>query len=390
MSKEYFKYTDHPSLTVIAKKPRLRIFEDFSIEEKLPKFTIKVAKKAASVAFNMNDNVYVEDETIDSRPSSNESPDDSDSKDLAELKRVLEGIGMHTSTRSSARWDRERYIRNKLNEFGLNRDRKVDGSRGHKRSLLSRLKDKFMKVDYEELQEHVMSIEESFKRIKDLFSMPSCDLLEKHKHLIDAAIERLKNAGQYSKATDVDKQAFILAYELTLAKDGRFSKYLTEDQIVELMLKSEKGINVEFLRYYNELMPTEVVNLKMEADKLCIFDNYAVIHYDKTVENLKRTVEKEEETRDRFRRRDPILVGLIQGSRKLYYIADWVTPEDDLTIAKVEELLGIKAPIISAFDAAIKNAEENERHTDELLKHLEDMNKAIVAAENAVADNKDL
>ena len=137
-------------------------------------------------------------------------------------------------------------------------------------------------------------------------------------------------------------------------------------------------------------MPSDVIEKKIEADKLNIFDNYAVIHYDKTIENFKQIVTVEEERKDRIRRRDPILVGLIQGSRKLYYIADWVTKKDDLALLKVEQLLGIKAPVISAFDSEIKTQEDNEKFTDDTLARLESIRKTLDEAVASIDADSEL
>lgn len=384
MGKKKFSYTDHPSITIVNRKPRLRIFEDFAIEERLPKFAVKVN------VINKN-SIHVDDSGIVMTPDefrAESATDATESRDYYELRRVLEGFGAHVSDRNSARWDRERYIRNKLTEMKLRKGRVDDRSKG---SLLQELFSKFKKKPSIEVEEtNEFDIEEAFNRLKAMLEIPSCALLEKHKRLIDASIKRLEDAGQFAKADEVNKNAFVLASELTLAKDARFSKYLTEDNVIQMMLKSEKGINVEFLRYYGELMPSDVIEKKIEADKLNIFDNYAVIHYDKTIENFKQIVTVEEERKDRIRRRDPILVGLIQGSRKLYYIADWVTKEDDLTLLKVEQLLGIKAPVISAFDSEIKTQEDNEKFTDDTLARLESIRKTLDEAVASIDADSEL
>ena len=50
------------------------------------------------------------------------------------------------------------------------------------------------------------------------------------------------------------------------------------------------------------------------------------MHYDDNNNNVRLTESQKK------RARDPIVFGMIRGSRKLYYIADWVTKEDDLTL----------------------------------------------------------
>ena len=47
------------------------------------------------------------------------------------------------------------------------------------------------------------------------------------------------------------------------------------------------------------------------------------------------------EKKQREKRRDPILFGLIKNSRKLYFICDWKTDTDDLTLEKLEKELGV-------------------------------------------------
>ena len=59
------------------------------------------------------------------------------------------------------------------------------------------------------------------------------------------------------------------------------------------------------------------------------------MHYDPEGKALKQ-IEVEEY------RRDPILFGMIVGSDRLYYVKDWKTEKDFLTIDKVCQTLGIK------------------------------------------------
>ena len=40
------------------------------------------------------------------------------------------------------------------------------------------------------------------------------------------------------------------------------------------------------------------------------------------------------------KKRDPILFGLIKGSRKLYYICDWIDEYCDLTLSQLIDKIG--------------------------------------------------
>jgi hypothetical protein len=69
------------------------------------------------------------------------------------------------------------------------------------------------------------------------------------------------------------------------------------------------------------------LDTKARLDELKIFDNYVIMHYDPDGVNSSMTDEEVEEAK-----KDPILFGVIAGSRKLYYIGDWVDEYCDLTL----------------------------------------------------------
>jgi hypothetical protein len=153
----------------------------------------------------------------------------------------------------------------------------------------------------------------------------------------------MRRAGQYKKADVLKQLRAILAEEFTVAAAG-FTSYIVEDTMIEFLRKSERGTMVDFLRYYEDEMPPEAVAKKIEADKLMVFDNYVVAYYSDIIRKaaaVEKKVSAKEERRQREKRRDPILFGLIKNSRKLYYICDWITDTDDLTLEKLEKELGV-------------------------------------------------
>ena len=113
---------------------------------------------------------------------------------------------------------------------------------------------------------------------------------------------------------------------------------------IDFVRKSERGTMVDFLRYYEDEIPQDVIDKKIAADRLMVFDNYVVAYYSDLIHKAASTQKKvstTEEQKVRERRRDPILFGVIKNSRKLYYICDWTTDTDDLTLEKLEKELGI-------------------------------------------------
>ena len=103
-----------------------------------------------------------------------------------------------------------------------------------------------------------------------------------------------------------------------------------------------------------------------DSDVSPVFDNYVVAHYSDIIQKAAKVEEKvsaKEEKKQREKRRDPILFGVIKNSRKLYYITDWVTDTDDLTLAKLEKELGVTR------GSLVKGAETSAQATSQFTFH---------------------
>jgi hypothetical protein len=82
------------------------------------------------------------------------------------------------------------------------------------------------------------------------------------------------------------------------------------------------------------MIPPDIIDRKLEMDGLGIFDNYVVLHYDP---DKKSWAETQAEI---AARRDPILFGLMSGSRNLYFVGDWIDEKCDLTLEQIVDQLG--------------------------------------------------
>jgi hypothetical protein len=81
-------------------------------------------------------------------------------------------------------------------------------------------------------------------------------------------------------------------------------------------------------------VPPNVQVKKVKLDELRVFDNYTILHYDpesKAVALTKKEIEK---------KKDPIMFGLVQGSRRLYHVGSWKDEFCDLTFADMVEKYG--------------------------------------------------
>jgi hypothetical protein len=106
---------------------------------------------------------------------------------------------------------------------------------------------------------------------------------------------------------------------------------------VRFVKQAKRGLRLDWVKNFTRIIPNEVIDTKVKLDELCVFDNYVVMHYDP---NNKSWAETQE---DINRRRDPILFGVILGSRKLYFVGDWVDDLCDLTLEQIAAELGQQA-----------------------------------------------
>lgn len=133
-----------------------------------------------------------------------------------------------------------------------------------------------------------------------------------------ALMERLENILDVARG-----EAHLIACGLKL--------YVTEEQVVDFyeMVGEDKHLKLTWIKNFGRIIPESVSLIKNELDERMIFDNYVILHYDPE-NNGEALTEKEIEDK-----KDPILFGVIENSRKLYYIADW---EDEYCNLTLEEM----------------------------------------------------
>ena len=305
--KQKITYTPHPAIYINSlNEPKLHIFRAFFREPDLPKF-----KK-------------YDNEPVSLMDGAAESTNVISSTDM--LNGDFEKASPHFYNRSIAE-STKKYTE-------------------HENSFFSKLRNMFSKKE---------SIEKTFDDVKEVIEGNISQNIKEAKEKIDVLIKSLKITGQIDLCKKLEEQSKILAYELVLIENN-YGKYLTEDDIVEFMLKCEKGINISFLRNYNDLIPLNVIKEKSKVDDLKIFDNYVILHYDINNSAFNKIITDEEEKKAR----DPILFGMIENSDKLYYITDWVYKDDDLTMKTVEKFINRQARLLKESKIAKTNFTINE------------------------------
>lgn len=157
----------------------------------------------------------------------------------------------------------------------------------------------------------------------------------------DAAIAKYMTAGQFALVEQLERERGVRLLENALLIEG-YGKYVPEAKLVEIALKSKKGLALTFVRNFGRPIPDDVIAKKQALDSVGVFDEWVVLHYDPTGTNnipTKAEIEKA---------KDPILFGLIVGSDLLYYVADWKDEHCTLTLSELVQLTNVKDVIGTA------------------------------------------
>lgn len=180
-----------------------------------------------------------------------------------------------------------------------------------------------------------LMVNDFFNRVK--FKISESKELKNHLKTIFSQISNAKRMGQTALLEKLAVEMVIEVYEGALIAAG-YDKYITLEDLIKMEKNSPRGLSLDLIHNFSRIIPQEVVEKKMLADGLCIFDHYVVLHFDPENKNTAKTTNQVENEI----KRDPILFGILLDSNKLYYVADWIDEYCDLTWEKALEILGEK------------------------------------------------
>jgi hypothetical protein len=201
----------------------------------------------------------------------------------------------------------------------------------HERSLKSWIKLKAAEWLFPEKKVRKIryqSVDEFFNEVKG--AIKELEINPKAIEFYTNAIETAKENGQIALLEVLrDKKGGVLK-ESKLLESGEI-QYVTEEDIVNFYKKSNlrnKMLKLTWIKNYARMIPQDVIEKKKIYDSTEIFDNYVILHFDKYDNSTEMTKEEKEKAKD------PILFGVLKGTRKLYYIGDWIDEYCDLTLDK--------------------------------------------------------
>lgn len=157
------------------------------------------------------------------------------------------------------------------------------------------------------------------------------------------ALHNATNIGQTALQEELVRGLITNRYESVLYAEGCYYA-VTEDLVAKFASQCEKGLKLSYLKNFARPIPQEVIDKVAKMNELEVFDNYVVLYYDPEGKVYKETAYEE------AKRRDPIIFGVIAGSKKLYYVADWIDEYCDLTLDAFVDALGIEKDDLH-FDA---------------------------------------
>jgi hypothetical protein len=197
-----------------------------------------------------------------------------------------------------------------------------------------------------------------------LVKATSKDSVKTYRDRVNDYLKAIYNAvrsGQTALLEDLARGMVSSKYESVLYAEGLYYT-VTEEQMIEFVKKCEKGIKLDYIKNFTRPLPEDVIDKIDKINSLEIFDNYVVLYYDPEGKIYKETA------REEAKRKDPIIFGLIAGSNKLYYVADWVDEYCDLTLEKFIDVIGVKKEELHLDYKPGSNKEEEVINKEKVVK----------------------
>lgn len=173
---------------------------------------------------------------------------------------------------------------------------------------------------------HKIPVYKIFQEIGDNFEQ--LNVLESRLTEHTNAMSYAKSLGQVALFEDLKKKEPSVECESVLFALNQ-KEYIEEATLIKFALACERGLRLDWIKNFTRLIPRQGADIKHKLDKYALFDNYVILHYDPKNEATKLTVE------ERKKKEDPILFGVISGSRRLYHIYSWKDEYCDLTFDQI-------------------------------------------------------
>lgn len=206
-----------------------------------------------------------------------------------------------------------------------------------KRGLWARVKN-WLQTDVRESAPRVersqMSVQEFFRSVHD--SVEELAVVDHRADGYNRLLHEAKANGQTALVEQLLAGLAATRGESQLVALG-MTRTVSEETLIGFVGKCERGLRLDWLKNFTRPIPSDVQARKVAADERGVFDAYVVLHYDPEGTGSALTQAEVE------KKRDPILFGLMENRRVLYYVGDWVDEYCDLTLDKLADAMGASA-----------------------------------------------
>lgn len=274
------------------------------------------------------------------------------------LKFVIGGYGSFGNTQNTLVLS-SNGLDNRLNVYT---NQNNDNSNKKNISFFEKLKSFFSKKEVEKNEETFIDALEFFSLVK----LSSKDSVSTYRDRVSDYLKAIHNAvtvGQTALVEDLLRGLITNKYESVLYSEGLYYT-VNEEQMVKFVSQCEKGIKLDYVKNFTRPMPQDIVDKIAKINQLEVFDNFVVLYYDPEGKIYKETA------REEAKRKDPIIFGVIAGSEKLYYIADWIDEYCDLTLEAFIDAIGVKKDELHMdYDPSKVKKEDNSKEATKKKKN---------------------
>ena len=201
--------------------------------------------------------------------------------------------------------------------------------RDHGKKSIDKLKDRLSKFYQDKIQDLLtrkLSVDDVFKNLK----ANKQDLRKAIDYLADYGImlQYAKDNNQLALAEDLKRNIDVVNKEIMILSVG-YDAFVSENSMIVFCEKCKDKMALTWVNNFTRIIPVDVAAHIHKLNTLDIFHNYLILHYDPKGDSSQLTKKEKE------KKRDPILFGVIEGSDKLYYIADWIDEYCDLSFSEL-------------------------------------------------------
>lgn len=282
---------------MLTKQDKLLVFEDFHKDPNLPKFSVR----RAHVSYQMSPR-------IEAQTSGFVTQDRMAPVAFRSVLRESENFG----AQAAEDWHERKKKRKSKGLFGW-------------------LKEKLMPERVPEEPTPTLTIPEFFASMKN--SAKELAIVEERAKGYELAIENAVKAGQIALAEQLVAGLNAARSETQLVAMN-LPKFIEEEALVSFVKKCPRGLRLDWISNFTRVIPPRVLEVKQRADDVSAFDNYLVLHFDPEAKSYQETQAQKEA------RKDPVLFGVMEGRRRLYFVGDWIDEVCDLSFDQIADLLG--------------------------------------------------